>query len=203
MKNEKVKLLSTLKLKGYLKFVVFITETNYNVFFNQYWNGVIKCSIASFTLRMDLPAGTSVIGFADDALVVCAAEDVGILKLRINESLWRAKRWLDSRGLKMAAEKTEALLVTERKSFSTQRLFLGNTKTCGKRVLSTCGDTNVELTWLRSCPTLVDPGKPREDWWRAWCTQSCCMQLRSGQVPSATMLSKKSCSQHREKRRWE
>ena len=38
-------------------------------------------------LRMDLPAGTSIVGFADDALVVCAADDVGILELRINESL--------------------------------------------------------------------------------------------------------------------
>ena len=43
-------------------------------------------------LRMDLPAGMSIIGFADDALVVCTPNDVRILELRINESLWRAKR---------------------------------------------------------------------------------------------------------------
>ena len=59
------------------------------------------------SLRLDLPAGTSIIGFVDDALVVCAAENVRILELRINESLWRAKSWFDSRGLKMAPEKTE------------------------------------------------------------------------------------------------
>ena len=40
--------------------------------------------------------GTSIIGFADDAIVVCAVEDFRIIELRINESLWRAKRWLDS-----------------------------------------------------------------------------------------------------------
>ena len=57
-------------------------------------------------LREDLPAGTSIIGFADDTLVVCATDDVRILELKINESLWRAKRWLDSRCLKMALEKT-------------------------------------------------------------------------------------------------
>ena len=74
---------------------------------------------------MDLPAGTSIIGFADDALVVCAADDVGILELRINESLRRAKRWLDSRGLKMAPEKSEALLVTERRSFQYSKIVLG------------------------------------------------------------------------------
>ena len=76
-------------------------------------------------LRMDLPAGTSIIAFADDALVVCAADDVGILELRINESLRRAKRWLDRRGLKMAPEKTEASLVTDRRSFQYPRIVLG------------------------------------------------------------------------------
>ena len=76
-------------------------------------------------LLMDLPAGTSIIGFADDALVVCAADDVGILELNINESLRRAKRWLDSRGLKMASEKTEALLVMDRRSFEYSRIVLG------------------------------------------------------------------------------
>ena len=43
-------------------------------------------------LRMDLPAGTSIIGFGDDTLVMCAADDVKILELRINDSLWWAMR---------------------------------------------------------------------------------------------------------------
>ena len=37
--------------------------------------------------QMDIRTGMSVNGFADDALIVCAAEDVGILKLRINKNL--------------------------------------------------------------------------------------------------------------------
>ena len=68
-------------------------------------------------LRMDLSAGTSIIGFADDALVVWAADNVRILELRIKEILWQAKHWLDSRCLKMAPEKTESLLITDRRSF--------------------------------------------------------------------------------------
>ena len=72
-----------------------------------------------------LPSGTSIIGFADDALVGSAAEDVRILELRINESLWRTKLWLDSSGLKMATEKTEALLLTDRISFQYPRIVLG------------------------------------------------------------------------------
>ena len=62
-------------------------------------------------LRLKLPAEMSIIGFADDALVVCATEDVRILELRINKSLWRAKRWLDSRGLKMAPEKAPRIVL--------------------------------------------------------------------------------------------
>ena len=76
-------------------------------------------------LRMNLPAGMSIIGFADDEFVVCAADNVGILELRINDSLWRAKRWLDSRGPKMTPEKTEDLLVTDRRSFQYPKIVLG------------------------------------------------------------------------------
>ena len=75
-------------------------------------------------LRLDLPAGTSIIGLADDVLVVCVAEDGRVLELRINKSLWRAKRWLDSRNLKMAPEKTEISLVTDRRSFQYPRIVL-------------------------------------------------------------------------------
>ena len=77
-------------------------------------------------LRMDLSTGTNIIGFADDALVVCAADDVRILELRINESLWWSKRWFDSRCLKMAPEKTEALLVKARRSFQCPKIVLGD-----------------------------------------------------------------------------
>ena len=51
------------------------------------WSRVGPLVIYGDFLRMDLPAGTSIIGFADDALVVCAADDVKILELRINDSL--------------------------------------------------------------------------------------------------------------------
>ena len=74
---------------------------------------------------MDLHGGASIIGFADDANVMYAAKDVTILELRIKESLWRAKFWLDNRGLKMAPEKTEAFLVTDRRSFHYPGIVLG------------------------------------------------------------------------------
>ena len=90
-------------------------------------------------LRMDLPAGTSIIGFADDVLVVCAADDVKILELRINDSLWREKRWLDSRCLKMAPEKTEAWLVTDRRSFKYPKIVFGGHEIEWKRSIKYLG----------------------------------------------------------------
>ena len=72
-----------------------------------------------------IPTGTNITGFTDDALFVCATEDVIILELRINESLRRAKRWLDSTCLKMAPEKTEVLLARDRRSFQHPKIVLG------------------------------------------------------------------------------
>ena len=60
---------------------------------------------------MDLPAEIRIVGFAGDAFVVCAVEEVGILELRINGSLWRAERWLNFRSLEMDPEKAGALLL--------------------------------------------------------------------------------------------
>ena len=63
--------------------------------------------------------------------------------------------------------------------------------------------SNVEQTWLGSCLTLVDPGKQREDWRRAWCIRTCFMQLRSGVGSCKSMLSRGDCSQRKEVLRWE
>ena len=81
---------------------------------------------------------TSIIGSADDALV-CAADDVGILELRINDTLWRARRWLDSRCLKMAPEKTKALLVTDKRSLKYPRIVLGVHEIEGKKSIKYLG----------------------------------------------------------------
>ena len=51
------------------------------------WNGMYD----DF-LPLDLLSGTSIISFADDALVVCAAEDVGVLELWIIENLCQKNR---------------------------------------------------------------------------------------------------------------
>lgn len=73
-------------------------------------------------LRMVLPEDTSIFCFADDAIIVCSAEDPEILGIRVNESLRRAKQWLDSRCLQMALDKTEALLVTDKRLYESPKI---------------------------------------------------------------------------------
>ena len=122
----------------------------------QWWTLSLKQEEELVSVR---DAGTSIIGFADGALVVCAADDVRILELRINESLWRSKRWLDSRCLKMTPEKIEALLVTDRRSFKypkqlDRRLSFGEHLQIATAKAIQCGAT---LTWL-----MPNIGGPRE-----------------------------------------
>ena len=90
-------------------------------------------------LRMDLLASMKIVGFADDALIVCAADDIRILELRINKSLWRVNGWLDARGLEMALEKSEALLVTDRRSLYPWRIMLGELEVQWSRSLKYMG----------------------------------------------------------------
>ena len=90
-------------------------------------------------LEMELPESIELVGFADDTLVVCQAHNVDILELRVNESLRRVKRWLDGRGLQMALHKTEAVLVTDRRSFSTPKIILEGTEVKWKNQLTHLG----------------------------------------------------------------
>ena len=118
---------------------------------------------------MDLPAGTSVFGFADDALVARAADDVKILELRINDSLWRAKRWLDSRCLKMTPEKTETLLVTDRRSFKYPRIVLEEHEIKWKKSIKFLG---VQLDPAdRDCQSHPMWGRPDSALAQHWWTQ--------------------------------
>ena len=67
-------------------------------------------------LSIEQPRDTQLIGYADDTLIVI----VTILSCweRLNETLIRIKRWLDKKILQMAVQKTEAVLITDRRVFT-------------------------------------------------------------------------------------
>lgn len=66
-------------------------------------------------LLMELPEGVDLIGFADDVAMVVTAKYVEILADKANTALVEVSNWMRSRKLVLAPEKTEALLITNRR----------------------------------------------------------------------------------------
>lgn len=75
-------------------------------------------------LNLDLPKGATIIGYADDVALVISHELPQALEIIANDSLNRCDRWLIENGLKLAAEKTEAILVTDRRVFKMPEIII-------------------------------------------------------------------------------
>ena len=131
--------------------------------------------------------------------------------LRINETLWRTKRWLDSRGLKIAPKNTKDLLVMDRRSFQYPKIDFGehegvwktNIKYLGVQLDRRLGfgqhlqiataktiQCGANLAWLM--PNIGGTREAKKRLVASVMHSSCFMQLRSGQVPLTTILSRKS-----------
>lgn len=75
-------------------------------------------------LNLTLPEGSGVIGFADDVAVVATARTTQILEIKMNECMRRASEWLRDNGLELALHKTEAVLITDKRLFTSPTLSL-------------------------------------------------------------------------------
>lgn len=69
-------------------------------------------------LNLKLPAEVEIVGFADDAIVVVMADSSEILEIRANNAVERINKWLTGKRFKMAVIKTEALLMTDKISYT-------------------------------------------------------------------------------------
>lgn len=90
-------------------------------------------------LRMDMLPGVEVIGFADDALITIQALDIDHLERKTVRSLKQVKDWLEGKQLEMAVEKTEAVLVTNRRGFRPPRIMLEGREIQWKKHLTYLG----------------------------------------------------------------
>lgn len=90
-------------------------------------------------LNLLLPPGCVIFGFADDALFLAWDDDERILEMRVNTGLFLIKRWMDSRGLRLALHKTEAVLMTDRRVFYKPVIRLGNERIEWKNQLKYLG----------------------------------------------------------------
>lgn len=66
-------------------------------------------------LKLELPKGSELIGFADDVAVVVTAKFKDEVEFIATEAVSIIQRWMDSMGLELAAHKTEIVLVSSRK----------------------------------------------------------------------------------------
>jgi len=83
-------------------------------------------------LRITIPKGARLIGFADDVAIVVTDKKLPDAERICNEAGKRA--WVDSKGLALAAHKTEAVLVSSRQKVETAIIKIA--KATFKSVLS-------------------------------------------------------------------
>lgn len=77
-------------------------------------------------LRAELPKGSHITAFADDAALLITAKSTSMLEIIGNEALRRVTRWLSRAGLELAVHKTEAILFTRRRKANPPSLKLGD-----------------------------------------------------------------------------
>lgn len=69
-------------------------------------------------LETEFTQGTKLIGFADDIAMVVVAKTEQELMNKANSSLIRVGKWLTAKGLQLAPQKTEAVLLTTKRKMS-------------------------------------------------------------------------------------
>lgn len=77
-------------------------------------------------LRLKLPDRVTIVGFADDIALVCVAKELGEVEAVANSAIQTVRSWLSSVGLTLADHKTEAVLISSRKSRETIQLNIGS-----------------------------------------------------------------------------
>ena len=61
-------------------------------------------------LRLEMPPGTGLVGFADNVALAATARTEGALRHRIEWAIQRVVQWLKTHGLELAAAKTEMVI---------------------------------------------------------------------------------------------
>ncbi|CAD7093684.1 unnamed protein product [Hermetia illucens] len=90
-------------------------------------------------LGLRVPEETTLIGFADDLAVVAIAKHPENVELYANEAIHTIKSWLRMAKLDLADEKTEAVLITNRRKNNTVTIQVGNREVVSKSVVKYLG----------------------------------------------------------------
>ncbi|VVC33691.1 Reverse transcriptase domain [Cinara cedri] len=75
-------------------------------------------------LDLEMPSGIELVAFADDVAVVGVAHTGELLAQILNPALDRVARWMRDNGLKLAAHKTVAVLLTKKNVYTLPELLI-------------------------------------------------------------------------------
>jgi len=75
-------------------------------------------------LRLQLPTGTKILGFADDTMILVSGVTISELEQKANETLDAVSEEIRKIGLSLAVNKTEAVLFTNKYKFATPAIML-------------------------------------------------------------------------------
>ena len=80
-------------------------------------------------LRIKLPNGSSLVGFADDLALLVVAEKAWLVEIIANEALELIAEWLTSRLFQLTVRKCEAILVITDATYAQLRRTMAGTQT--------------------------------------------------------------------------
>jgi Reverse transcriptase (RNA-dependent DNA polymerase) len=90
-------------------------------------------------LRLRLPPGVEIVGFADDIVLVVLVDSVEQVEVRTTCAIGTVVDWMSENKLKVAHNKTEMVLVSNLKQPQTARIELEGCLTISKRQVKYLG----------------------------------------------------------------
>lgn len=76
-------------------------------------------------LQLALPPGCSIVEFTDDIAIVTVSKEKVLVERKTTEAAQQVTRWLVENGPNLAAQKTEAVLISSRKQVETAKNYSG------------------------------------------------------------------------------
>ena len=90
-------------------------------------------------LRLDVPDGTTIIGYADDLALVVSGENKDEIADNISWTIGRIENFMLKRGLQLAPHKTEMVVLQERRTIKEISVIAGNVEITSQRSLKYLG----------------------------------------------------------------
>lgn len=98
------------------------------------WNGMYDG-----VLRLQLPEGVQIVGFADDIVLMVLGKSQLEVEVHASEAITIVERWMGDRKLTLAHQKTEVVLVSNRKSAQPAYIRAGSVTIESKRSIKYLG----------------------------------------------------------------